>query len=208
MCADDTNLFYSYHDIKTLFSTVSEKLEKLGGWFTANRLSLNIKKTKYTFFHKNSVKYNIPLKLPDLHNKSFERKSSLKFLGLMLDEHIAWNDHIHVIEKELAKNIGLLFRARQFLDKEALKTIYFSYIHSFLNYVNIAWASTSFRKLKTIHNQQKYAARTIFNEDILTHSRPLLRSLNTLNIYQINLYQHANFMYKFQKNQAAKIFKI
>ena len=40
----------------------------------------------------------------------------------MLDEHIAWNDHIHVTEKELAKNIGLLFRARQFLDKEALKT--------------------------------------------------------------------------------------
>ena len=80
----------------------------------------------------------------------------------MLDEHIAWNDHIHAIEKKLAKNIGLLYRARQFLDKESLKTIYFSYIHSYLNYANIAWASTYFTKLKTIHYQQKHAAIIVF----------------------------------------------
>ena len=123
--ADDKNLFYSHHDIKTLLSTVNEELEKLGGWFTANRLSLNIKKTKYTFFHKNSVKDNIPLKLPDLHfsNKSTERKSSIKFLGVMLDEHITWNDHIHAIEEKLPKNISLLHSEKKFLDKESLKTI-------------------------------------------------------------------------------------
>ena len=196
MFADDTNLFYSHHDIKTLFSTVNEELEKLGDWFTANRLSLNIKKTKYTFVHKNSVKNNIPLKPPDLHisNKIIEKKSSIKFLGVTLDEHIAWNDHIHAIEKKLAKNIGLLYGARQFLDKESLKAIYFSYIHSYLNTV---WASTYFTKLKTIQDQLKHAARIIFNEDILTYSRPLLRSLNALNIYQIKLCQHANLMYKF-----------
>ena len=56
MFADDTNLFYSHYDIKTLFNTVNEELKKLVIWFTSNKLSLNIKKTKYTFFHKNSVK--------------------------------------------------------------------------------------------------------------------------------------------------------
>ena len=211
--ADDANRIYSRHNIKALFSTVNAELEKLGDWSTANRLSLNIRKTKYTFFHKNLVKDNIPLKLSDLHisNKSIERKSSIKFLGVMLDENIAWNDHIHAIEKNIAKNIGFLYRARQFLDKELLKTIYFSYIHSYLNYLNyanIAWASTYFTKLKTIHYQQKHAARIIFNEDVLIHSRSLLRSLNALNIYHINSYQHANFMYKFQKYQAPKVFNM
>ena len=99
----------------------------------------------------------------------------------MLDEHIAWNDHMHAIEKKLAKNIGLLYRAIQFLDKESL-SIYFSYIHSYLNYANIAWASTYFTKLKTIHYQQKHVARITFNEDILTNSRPPLRLPNALNI--------------------------
>ena len=69
----------------------------------------------------------------------------------MLNEHIVWNDHIHVIEKKLAKNIGLLYKARQFLDKESHKAMYFSYIHSYLNHANTAWPSTYFTKLKTIH---------------------------------------------------------
>ena len=119
----------------------------------------------------------------------------------MLDEHIEWNDHIHAIEEKLARNIGLLYRARQFLDKESLKTMYFSYIHSYLNYANIVWASAYFTNIQYL---QKHAARMIFNEDILTHSRPLLRSLNALNVYQMNFYQHANFMYKCKKNQAQK----
>ena len=128
----------------------------------------------------------------------------------MLDEHIHGmkKEMPHAIEKNLAKNIGLLYRARQFLDKESLKTIYFSYIHSYLNYANVAWASTYFTKLKTIHYQKKHAARIIFGEDILTHSRPPLRSLNALSTYKINLYQHGNFMYKFQKCQAPKIFNM
>ena len=108
MLADDTDLFFSHHDIETLFSTVNEELEKFGDWFTANRLSLNIKKTKYTFSYKNPVKDNVPLKLPDLpdlhiSNKSIERKSSIKILGVMLDEHITWNDHIHAREKKIAR---------------------------------------------------------------------------------------------------------
>ena len=79
MFADDTNLFYSHHDIKTLFSTVNEELEKYGGWFPANRLSLDINEIQF-FFCKISFKDNIHLKLPDFHisNKSIERKSSTK----------------------------------------------------------------------------------------------------------------------------------
>ena len=61
-----------------------------------------------------------------------------------------------------------------------------------------------FTKLKTIHYQQKHAVRITFNEDILTHSRPLLRSLNALNIYQVNLYQHATLCKNFKKIRRQK----
>ena len=87
-----------------------------------------------------------------------------------------------------------------------LKLFIFRNIHSYLIYANISWGSTYFTKLKTVHYQQKHAARTIFNQNKLSHSRPLLRSLNALNVYQINLYQHLNFMYKFKNKQTLKIF--
>ena len=50
----------------------------------------------------------------------------------MLDENISWEEHIRTVETKLAKNIGLLYRAKPF------ESIYFAYIHSYLNYANIA----------------------------------------------------------------------
>ena len=66
MYAKDTNLFYSNNDIETLFLTVNIELGKISEWFKSNKLSLSIKKTNYTLFHKNSNKDDLPLKLPDL----------------------------------------------------------------------------------------------------------------------------------------------
>ena len=74
----------------------------------------------------------------------------------MLDEHISWNDYIKTVESKLTKNIGLLNRASYFLNEDSLRTIYFSYIHSYLNYANIAWASTYATKLK----KNKFATET------------------------------------------------
>ena len=137
----------------------------------------------------------MPLKLPDLKiaNNEIERKKAIKFLRVMLDENVNWQEHIRTIENKIAKNIGLLYRAKYLLNESSLKFIYSAYIHSYLNYANIAWASTYRTKLKAIYLLQKRALRIVFNENNMTHSRPLLRSLNALNIYQINLFQHLRF---------------
>ena len=92
------------------------------------------------------------------------------------------------------------------LDKESLKTIYFYYTYSYFNDANVARVSAYFSKLMAIHYQQKPSEKFIFDEDIFTHSRRFLRSLNALNIYQqyqwiykyrINLYQqYVNLMDK------------
>ena len=71
------------------------ELEKISEWFKANKLSLNIKKTIYTLFHKNSTKDDLPLKLPDLKivNSVLKRQASIKYLAVMLDEKISWKEH-------------------------------------------------------------------------------------------------------------------
>ena len=144
MFADDTNLFYSHKNIHQLFAKVNEELEKIGDWFKANKLSLNNKKTKYALFHKNSIKDDLPLKLQDLKiaNNQIERKKAIKSLDVMLDENVNWQEHIRTVENKITKNIGLLYRAKYLLNESSLKCIYFANIHSYLNYANIAWAST------------------------------------------------------------------
>ena len=47
MFADDTNLFLSNKDINKLSNDMNVELQKLSIWFIANKLSLNVIKTKY-----------------------------------------------------------------------------------------------------------------------------------------------------------------
>ena len=69
---------------------MNKELTNVSNWFNANKLSLNVKKTKFSFFHKSSKKDNIPLLLLNLNINGFtiERGSSIKFLGVSLDENL------------------------------------------------------------------------------------------------------------------------
>ena len=106
----------------------------------------------------------------------------------------------------MTNNIDLLYRDKYLLNKSSLRCIYFGYIHSYLNYANILWGSTYQTKLKSIHLLQKRAIHIMFNKDKMMHSRLLLRLLNTLNVYQINLFQHLCFMHNFNKNENPAVF--
>ena len=76
MFADDTE-----ENIKTFFDIVNIELQKNSQWFISNKLSLNVAKTKYSFFHKPSKKDNILLVLPKLNicNNEIKRSESITF---------------------------------------------------------------------------------------------------------------------------------
>ena len=48
--ADDTNLFCSYKNMKTLFQIVNSELKLVTEWFLANKLSINAKKKQSMFY--------------------------------------------------------------------------------------------------------------------------------------------------------------
>ena len=144
MFADDTNLLYSHKDINAVFLKVNNKLHKIIQWFISNKLLLNIKKTKYSLFHKRSKQDDILLLLPTLkiNNYEIQRVESIKFLRVLLDENLTWKPHIKYIENKIAKNIGLLFKARPFSTKQFLLSLHYLYIYSYINYANVAWRRT------------------------------------------------------------------
>ena len=111
---------------------VNNELKKIYEWFNANKLSLNVGKTKYSLFHKASKTGNLPLLLPKvlITDKEVERVGSIKFFGVLLNEHLSWKEHIMYTENKIAKNIGLLSRAKPFLGENSLLTLYYSYIHT------------------------------------------------------------------------------
>ncbi|XP_065651061.1 uncharacterized protein LOC136079263 [Hydra vulgaris] len=188
--ANDTNLFYTYSNIKTIFFTVNRELENLNDLFKSNKLSLNISKTKYILFHHQSKSDNLPLQLPQLiiNNNIANRVSSLKILGIIFDEHLNWKNHITLVENKISKTIGVMHKTKHLLSKKCLLDLYYSFIHSYISYCNIAWASTCPSALKNIYIKQKQASRIICSVHKYTHSKPLLREIKALNVYELYVF--------------------
>ena len=96
-----------------------------------------MKEKQNTYFSVNFVKRQHSFKV--INRKVIERTTSIKFLGILLDEHLSWKNHISVVENKVSKNIGVSHKAKNIFTKGGLKTLYFSFVQSYLSYGNIAW---------------------------------------------------------------------
>ena len=118
MFVDNMNLSFNHKNIKHLFKDENNELVNIKVCFTANKLSLNLGQ-KYSFFHKQSKKEDIPLHLSKfiIINYEIKRKESIKFLGVLLVGRLTWKKHIKLTENKIAKDIGISFKAKPYLDK-------------------------------------------------------------------------------------------
>ena len=110
------------------------------------------------------------------------------------------------MENKIAKNICLLLRSKPYLTKKCLLSLYYSYIHTYISYANIAWGSTYISNLKKINSQQKHAIRIIYNKKKHETVRELLRSINILNVYQINILNNTILMHQISTKTAPSVF--
>jgi len=65
MYADDTNLFLNHKkNINILYEKSQKEITHVTNWLSANKLTLNINKTKFILFNanqKSTIFYNMPL---------------------------------------------------------------------------------------------------------------------------------------------------
>jgi hypothetical protein len=101
-------------------------------WFAANKLILNLDKTNVMKF----VPKNMPLCLLTISykDKYVEEVVSTQFLGIHLDNHLNWKDHI---DQSIPKLSAACYAVRQmyhFVNQNTLKSVYFAYFHSIVKY--------------------------------------------------------------------------
>ena len=99
--ADDTNILCSSNNKKKLCHTMNKNLEELQTWFIANKLSLSIEKTNYMIFSTKRIsKSDIFIKIDQ---KLIKQVMITKFLGVMIDSHIQWKEHINYVNLKISK---------------------------------------------------------------------------------------------------------
>ena len=141
-----------------------------------------------------------------ISNHVTERQEFIKFLVVLLDENLNCKEHIKHTENKISENLGLLYKARPFLERSALLALYCSYIQTYINYVNISWGSTCRTNLYKNNSQQKHAIRIIFNKNKFTDTREIFKEQKILNTYQLNILSNIIFMHRVENKTAPSIF--
>ena len=99
-----------------------------------------------------------------------------------------------------------MYRTKNILSKRLMKQLYFSFIHSYLNFANVAWASTIKSNLISLYRHQKYGIRIIYYKDRFAHTKPLFKHAKALTVYEINLFQILSLIFKCKSRTAPFVF--
>ena len=201
--ADDTGLFMSDISQFDLIDRSNIELSKAALWFKSNKLTLNIKKTKYIMFRKKSM--SISATLPDVRiggvgiNRIGEdcEEKFFKFVGLHLDEYLSWDYHLSKLNKKLSTSYFALNSVKNILPLKIRKTIYNTLFKSHMEFGITCWGASKNKKIKNIENIQKKAIRAVSNSSFNAHTIPLFGKLNILKLHDILQLKGSIFMYKY-----------
>ena len=183
--ADDTNLFCSGKDLQELEVLINEELAHVQEWLMLNKLTLNVKKSNFIIFrsHKRKLKNHLSLKLS---NELLQCIEHTKFLGIIIDQHLTWKNHINYVTKKVTRTTGVLCRIRFYVSQPLLRMLYYSLIYPHLHYGNIVWANTYPTRLEKLFKLQKKILRIITFPSYTAPSLPLFDKLDLLTEYTPN----------------------
>ena len=128
------------------------------------------------------------------------------FLGFYLDEKLTWAKHIEHIRSKVSKGIGIISRARPYLDKETVTLLYYSFVMPYLTYNILAWGSTYAKYIDPLQRLQKRAVRVIAGAKKYDHSQPLFKKYEIMTIKKLHYLETQIFMHRFFQDRLPNIF--
>ena len=204
---DDTNILYANKCPKKLELHMNDELLKVQKWLTANKLTLNIKKSNFIIFHpsRHKLANQMSIKIFDHSshkNLPLERKQFIKYLGVLTDEHLSWKTHIDSQCNKISRIVGVISKLRHCLPTRVLLTMYRSMIHPSLLYGISIWGQASKLLINKLLVLQKRALRSIFFKKITECAIPLFIENNILPVTLLYLESISHLMFDVINNNA------
>ena len=142
-----------------------------------------------------------------LNNSALERVSEFKFLGVIIDESLLWNQHIKKVCSKLSSTCGVLARLKNELPTESLRTIYLSLFMPHIMYGAVCWYSDGNSNVKRVKILQKKAIRHVCNAKYNSHADPLFKECNTLKANDINTVLYCKLLYRYHHGKVSEYIK-
>jgi len=195
--ADDTNIFVSGKSLLEVEQTINNELKALSNWFKLNKLSLNIHKTKFMIIKSRKKNINPQRLNINIDNINIQQVQYTKFLGVVIDEHLTWDNHIKYTTSKMAKITGILYKSRHRLNRIALRMLYNTLVLPYITYCLIIWGKTYNKHIKRVQVAQNKLLRLITFSDYRASAQPLFIKLKLMTVEQLYKYNIIIFMYKY-----------
>ena len=205
--ADDATIILSAKNNNLLFQKGNKELENIDNWVIANKLSLNVKKTKYILFSFRTTKALSKESVLTIRKNQIERVTSVRLLDVIFNERLTWKDHMAMLISKLKSSLYAVIRVKPFLTQEALLTLFHSLILSHIRYCITTWCyghSVLFNKLQKICN--KFINMIICTNAAKKRNKEITKD-NILNMQQLYKLNISICMYKSFHKQLPSAFK-
>ena len=163
---------------------MNEQFKLIRNYCAINKLSINFQKTHYMVISSTRKKLN-SIKISNIEQKGF-----IKYLGIFLDDHINWKQQIKHVNNKIAKNIGIIYKLRHYLDLKMLKQLYYTLIYPYFTYGVMSWGNTYKSSLTKISTKQNKCLRNMFfaySRESATPYYNLMEILKFENIFKLKI---------------------
>ena len=200
--ADDTTLYQSAKSLTELEQVLNLNLKNIDKWCSENKMLINTNKTK-------SILFGTSRKLKVCRQHGFnitvnelpiENMSTVKLLGLFIDESFTWHKHISHLCNTISKLLSVMRKYKPLLPQKTRLLFYNAYILPHLNYGVTMWGNASKSTLDRVFKLQKMAARLILDNCKELSTTEMFIQLQWLDIYEIVQFQKLLTVYKSLNN--------
>ena len=194
--ADDTCLIINHEKVRTLQDKMNMELKKLHNWCNANKLTINPSKSTAILI---SPKLNTQITNVNItiDNSPITISETAKYLGVMIDSKLNFQNHLKIIESKLSRGVGILYRLKAVLPREALCKIYFALFHPHLLYGLVAWGSTFPTYMSKLESLQNKAVKIIGGGTTRESPTPFYGQLKILKLTDLYKFEIAKLVHDF-----------
>ena len=153
---------------------------------------LNATKTELIYFRSKQTK--IPQSKIKLNGVKLFEKEEVKYVGLILDQHLTFKPHINILNARLKRANNLIAISRHYLSESLLIQVYYGQFYLHITYGCQLWGQNENSISKTITLQNKAIGLLTFSQNYSSSSYKKLKLLKLTDIIKMNnmLFTHAN----------------
>jgi hypothetical protein len=198
--ADDILIFKIGDNLKQICDDINGDLKIIDSYYNANKVKSHPDKSQCMLICTSNQKRQKLLEdNPECKivfaGKSLDYSDFVKYLGVMVDFLLNFNENVKYVSKKIAQKTGYLGRLKKCMSPWCLKIVYNTIVAPHFNYCATVLLDIKKQDQSSLQVLQNRGMRTVLKCDYSVHRVDMLEELNWLSVQQNIMFKVIMFIY-------------